>query len=98
MTLVRDQQTHVFVLFTPNRADLLPSYQVPAYKAEFFDRLSDWQVPVVDSHAVWSTEPTGTVETYFRDIVHLSETGNQAVADLLYRQLCSSKQLPASMP
>ena len=98
VTLVREQQTPVFVLFTPNRADLLPSYQVPAYKAEFFDRLSDWQVPVVDSHAAWSTEPTGTVETYFRDIVHLSETGNQAVADLLFRQLCSSYQLPACMP
>ncbi|MGK7903950.1 MAG: SGNH/GDSL hydrolase family protein [Hormoscilla sp.] len=98
VTLVREQQTPVFVLFTPDRADLLPSYRVPAYKAEFFDRLSDWQVPVVDSHAAWSTEPTGTVETYFRDIVHLSETGNQAVADLLFRQLCSPNQLPACMP
>ena len=98
VTLVRDQQTPVFVLFTPNRADLLPSYQVPAYKAEFFARLSDWQVPVTDSHAAWSTEPTGTVETYFRDIVHLSETGNQAVADLLFQQLCSPNQLPACMP
>lgn len=98
VTLVRDKQKPVFVVFTPNRADLVPSYQIPAYKAEFFDRLKSWQVPVIDTHLAWSNLPTEQVKTYFRDTVHLSEAGNQAVADLLFQQFCAQSQLTACTP
>lgn len=97
-TLVRDKQKPVFVIFTPNRADLVPTYKIPAYKGEFFHRLKSWQIPVIDTHLAWSSLPTEQVETYFRDIVHLSEAGNQAVADLLFQQLCTQSQLTACSP
>ena len=98
VTLVRDKQKPVLVVFTPNRADLVPTYRIPAYKAEFFHRLKSWQIPVIDTHLAWSTLPTEQVKTYFRDIVHLSEAGNQAVADLLFQQLCTQSQLTACSP
>ena len=94
LKLVRSQNIPVFVLFTPNREDLLPTPKIPAYKSEFFQLLDAWEVPVIDTHAAWSSLSATTVETYFRDGVHLSVSGNQAAADLLFEQLCVDRKLP----
>jgi lysophospholipase L1-like esterase len=95
--LARSQNIPVFVLFTPNRDDLLPPNQ-PRYKSEFLRLLSSLRVPMIDSHVAWSTLPTQTIQTYYRDYVHLSVPGNIAIADLLFEQLCIRRQLPACVP
>jgi len=81
----RQEQTAVAVLYTPNWTDVLPTPSSPPYKAEFFQVLSRLNVPAIDVHADWSALPAATVEPYFRDSVHLSVEGNQAVARLLAR-------------
>ncbi len=90
---IRKQNIPVFVLFTPNREDLLPTFQTPEYKTQFIQLLNSLQVPVIDTHTAWEKLPTTTVKTYFRDGVHLSVTGNQAAANLLYEKLCVEKEL-----
>jgi lysophospholipase L1-like esterase len=95
ITLVRGKNIPVFVLFTPNLDDLLPKFNQPNYKSEFFRLLKSLQVPIIDTHTTWSTLSPTTVETYFRDYVHLTVQGNQAIADNLFRQLCLQKQLKA---
>lgn len=96
--LVRSKNIPVFVLFTPNRYDLLPKASVPKYKSEFLRLLLTLQVPIIDSHKAWSTLPPTTVETYFRDEVHLNVAGNNAIALELFGQLCVRRQLPACTP
>ncbi|MDA0208800.1 SGNH/GDSL hydrolase family protein [Desertifilum sp. FACHB-868] len=98
ISLVRSQNIPVFVLFTPDRQDLVPNYQTPPYKPEFFKLLEAWQVPAIDSHAHWSNLPTPQVEGYFRDIVHLNEQGNQAIADLLFQKICVNPSLLPCQP
>lgn len=93
VSLVRAKQVPVFVLFTPDRWDLIPTSKTPKYKPEFLQVLKELQVPVFDTHAAWSTLPTTTVESYFRDDVHLNEAGNQAVADLISKHLCDYSKL-----
>lgn len=95
VAMVRAEKIPVFVLFTPNREDLVPTPHLAPYKPQFLKLLNSLQVPMLDTHTTWSTLPTATVETYFRDGVHLSLLGNQAVADLLFQQLCVARQLPA---
>jgi lysophospholipase L1-like esterase len=96
--LVRSKNRPVFVLFTPNRDDLIPKANQPMYKSEFLRLLLNLQVPIIDSHKAWSTLPPTTVETYFRDQVHLSVAGNDAIALELFEQLCVRRQLPACAP
>ncbi|HAX79150.1 MAG TPA: SGNH/GDSL hydrolase family protein [Cyanobacteria bacterium UBA11372] len=96
--LVRSKNIPVFVLFTPNREDLIPKPSVPKYKSEFLRLLLSLQVPIIDSHQAWSTLPPTKVETYFRDQVHLNVAGNGAIALELFGQLCQSRQLPACAP
>ncbi len=93
--LVRSKNIPVFVLFTPNRYDLIPKPSVPKYKSEFLRLLLSLQVPIIDSHKAWSTLPPTTVETYFRDEVHLSVAGNGAIALELFGELCVRRRLPA---
>ena len=92
---IRKQNIPVFVLFTPNRKDLIPTPQTPEYKTQFIELLNSLQVPVIDTHGAWAKLPIATVKTYFRDGVHLSVAGNKAAADLLYEQLCIEKKLVA---
>lgn len=95
VTLVRGKRIPVFVLFTPNRDDLVPKVNVPKYKSEFFRLLKTLRVPIIDTHTAWSTLPPVTLETYFRDYVHLTAQGNQAIAQNLFGQLCVQRLLPA---
>ena len=67
VALVRAEKISVFVLFTPNREDLVPTPHLPPYKSQFLKLLNSLQVPVLDTHTTWSTLPTATVENYFRD-------------------------------
>ncbi|BAS59588.1 hypothetical protein NIES2135_08830 [Leptolyngbya boryana NIES-2135] len=78
----------IIVLYTPYRDEVLPTPQLPLYKAEFFALLNQMKLPVVDVHQAWSSIPVEQKSQYFIDEIHLSETGNQAVADLLFQQLC----------
>lgn len=94
-TLVRAKHIPVFILFMPELGNLVPTPNTPEYKSEFIELCQEIQVPVIDAHAVWSTLAKGTVETYFRDKWHLAVAGNQAVADLLFEELCSAGKLPA---
>ena len=79
-------KARVFVLFTSNREDLIPQFKIPKYKSEFLQLLNSLKVPVIDTHTAWSSLPQKTVETYFRDRVHLTVAANQAVADLLIKE------------
>ncbi|MUL37286.1 SGNH/GDSL hydrolase family protein [Gloeocapsopsis dulcis] len=92
---LRTENIPVFVLYTPNRADLLPNFNSPPYKSEFFQLLKSLEIPVIDTHTNWSNLPPATVVTYFRDQVHLSVAGNQAAAELLFQQLCMKRQSTA---
>jgi len=96
--LVRSKNIPVFVLFTPNQFDLLPKFSNPKYKLEFVRFLTAFKVPIVDTHAAWSTLPPTTVNSYFRDYVHLTPLGNQAAAQKLFGQLCQQHQLKACSP
>lgn len=89
VALVRAQNTAVWVLFTPNLNDLVPTPTQPAHKGEFLQALTSLRVPVLDTHAAWSALPTATVTPYFRDSIHLNAAGNQAVANLLRQKLCA---------
>ncbi|WP_414542632.1 SGNH/GDSL hydrolase family protein [Nostoc sp. CCY0012] len=92
--LVRDQEIPIYVLFTPNRYDLIPKPVIPPYKPEFMQVLNSLQIEVFDTYKVWSNLPTNIVETYFRDEVHLSEVGNKVAANLIFHQLCIQEKFP----
>lgn len=81
--LARQHDTNLCVLYTPNWTDVLPKPNSPPDKAAFFEVLQSLQVPVVDVHLAWSQLPTTTVESYFRDSVHLTVAGNRAIAQQL---------------
>lgn len=95
VSLIHAENIPVFVLYTPNRKDLLPTFNSPPYKSEFFQLLKAREIPVIDTHTNWSSLPTTTVANHFRDQVHLSVVGNQATAELLFQQLCMKRQLTA---
>lgn len=96
VTWVRTQKRPIFVLFTPNQNNLVPRFNVPTYKPEFLQLLNSLQVNVIDAHQAWSTLPKKTVETFYQsDGIHLTVAGNQAIADLLFDQLCMTHKLPA---
>lgn len=78
----------VIVFYTPNLVELVPTPYAPAYKAEFFERMRQLKIPVIDIHRAWSDLPVETRAGYYTDGIHLSEAGNQAVADLLFQELC----------
>ncbi len=94
-TLVRAKQIPLFVLFVPQRNNLVPTPNTPEYKSEFLKLCREIQLPVIDAHAGWSTLPPATVATYYRDNLHPDVPGNQAVANLLFEKLCSAGELPA---
>lgn len=96
--LVRAKKIPVFVLYTPNSDDLIPKTKVPPYKYEFLRMLKILRVPIIDTQTAWSSLPPTTVETYFRDWVHLNVPGHEAIARNLFDQLCTGRQLPACSP
>ena len=85
---ILDRQIPIIILFTPNRIDVIPKPNNPTYKTEFFQYLKNRQIPIVDTHDIWSNLPATTTELYFRDLVHLTPKGNNAIAQLLFEQLC----------
>lgn len=91
---VNDQKTPFFVMFMPQLDNLLPTVNTPKYKTEFLKLCKEIQVPVIDVHTNWSNLPPATVKTYFRDNPHPNVFGNQAAADLLFKQLCGASNLP----
>lgn len=93
--LVRAKNIPVFVLYTPNIDDLLPKLKVSPYKTEFLRLLKNLQVPIIDTQSAWSRLPQPTVQTYFRDWVHLNFPANQAIVQQLFGQLCLGRQLPS---
>jgi lysophospholipase L1-like esterase len=96
VTLVRAKKMPLFILFTPNLNNLVPIFNVPEYKPEFLQLLNSLQVSVIDAHNAWSNLPKKTVEVFFRsDGVHLSVSGNEAIANLLFDKLCIKRQLSA---
>lgn len=94
LSLAQKQKVPVFVLFTPNREDLIPTFKTPPYKSEFLQLLKAAQVKIIDTHIAWSKLPTTTVNNYFRDEVHFTVAGHQAAADFLFHQLCEAATLP----
>ena len=95
VALVRAKNIPLFVLYTCDRADLLPVPNQPKFKSEFVDRLKALNIPVIDTHATWSTLPKTRVESYFRDWVHLTAPAYESIADLVFQQLCIQKKLVA---
>jgi lysophospholipase L1-like esterase len=95
VALVRAKNIPLFVLYTCDRADLLPVPNQPKFKSEFVDRLKALKIPVIDTHAAWSTLPKTRVESYFRDGVHPTAPAYESIADLVFQQLCIQKKLVA---
>ncbi|WP_414576689.1 SGNH/GDSL hydrolase family protein [Anabaena sp. CCY 9402-a] len=93
VNIVREKQIPIYVLFTPNRDDLIPQPITPPHKQEFMQVLKSLQVPLFDTYEAWSKLPTNVVNGYYRDEVHLNEKGNESVATLIYKQLCSQKKI-----
>lgn len=87
ITLARRESLPVYILYTPNWVDVLSPDPNPLYKDEFLALLQRQQVPVIDLQKLWLSLPQTTVETYFRDSVHLSISGNQAIAKTLRSRL-----------
>jgi lysophospholipase L1-like esterase len=88
-------QTPIFILYTPELKNLVPSYNIPNYKPEFIQFLKPLNIRVIDAHEAWSKLPKNTVKTFFiPDGIHLTATGNQAIANLLYERLCTERLLP----
>ncbi|MGD2182801.1 SGNH/GDSL hydrolase family protein [Lusitaniella coriacea] len=85
--LVREQNIPLYILYTPDRRDLLPTPNEPPYKTQFFQHLATSNIPITDTHNAWSKLPPQTAKSYFVDSVHLSLGGQQSVADLLFQQL-----------
>ncbi|NEO25407.1 MAG: SGNH/GDSL hydrolase family protein [Kamptonema sp. SIO4C4] len=79
----RQDNIPVLVLYTPNWVDVLPKPHTPPYKPPFFRFLETNNIPVIDTHAAWSSLPPDTVKGYFRDSVHLTPQGNDAIATLI---------------
>lgn len=98
VNLIRAKSAQVFVLFVPNRYDLLPTRQIAPYKSEFFQLLKTLKIPAIDLQTAWSKVPLATVETYYRDFLHINVLGNYAIANLLFQQLCLEEQLRACEP
>ena len=95
VAVVRAKKIPLFVLYTCDRADLLPVPNQPKFKSEFVDRLKALKIPVTDTHAAWSTLPITRVESYFRDPVHPTAPAYESIADLVFQQLCIQKKLVA---
>jgi len=95
VALVRAKNIPLFVLYTCDRANLLPVPNQPKFKSEFVDRLQALKIPVIDTHAAWSKLPKTTVESYFRDGVHPTAPAYESIADLVFQQLCIQKKLVA---
>ncbi|WP_445246234.1 SGNH/GDSL hydrolase family protein [Microcoleus sp. OTE_8_concoct_300] len=95
VALVRSKNMPLFVLYTCDRADLLPVPNQPKFKSEFVDRLKALKIPLIDTHAAWSTLPKTRVESYFRDWVHPTAPAYESIADLVFQQLCIEKKLVA---
>ncbi|MEG4351465.1 SGNH/GDSL hydrolase family protein [Microcoleus sp. LAD1_D3] len=95
VALVRAKNIPLFVLYTCDRADLLPVPNQPKFKSEFVDRLKALKIPVIDTHAAWSKLPKTRVESYFRDGVHPTVPAYESIADLVFQQLCIQKKLVA---
>ena len=93
VALVRAKNIPLFVLYTCDRADLLPVPNQPKFKSEFVDRLKALKIPVIDTHAAWSKLPKTRVESYFLDAVHPTAPAYESIADLVFQQLCIQKKL-----
>lgn len=93
--LVRAKNMQLFVLYTCDRADLIPVPNQSKFKSQFFDRLKVLKIGVIDTHAAWSKLPTTRVENYFRDGVHPTPQAYESIGDLMFQQLCTQKKLVA---
>jgi lysophospholipase L1-like esterase len=93
--LVRAKNIPLFVLYTPDRADLLPVPNQPKFKSEFFARLKVLKIEVIDIHEGWSKLPARRIEKYFRDGVHPTPQAHESIADLMFQDLCDEKKLAA---
>jgi lysophospholipase L1-like esterase len=89
---LKTKKIPVAILFTPHEEDLLPLSKPPQYKLEFFRSLQSLNIPIFDIQEEWATLPAFTVKSFFVDGVHLTETGNQAIAALLAHKLEHLKQ------
>lgn len=93
--LVRERQLPFFVVFVPRYYNVIPRLAGPEFKSEFLRQLAALKIPVIDAQTAWAKLPFQTVHSYFRDSDHLTAAGNEAVAALLYQNLCLEKQLRA---
>lgn len=92
---VKAKNIPLFIIFIPQLDNLVPTSNTPEYKPEFLKFCQEIQVPVIDIHANWSNLPPATIKTYFRDNVHPDVPGNQAITDLLFKQICVVHKLAA---
>lgn len=94
IALIRQRHRPVYILFVPGFPQVYPPYAPVPYKAEFMQLAQSLQVPVLDLHQQWLTLPASTVMTYFRDELHFTVAGNQAIAEALFHLFCQRDDQP----
>ena len=95
--LVQKANILIYVLFTPNREDLLPEFSNPPFKIKFLQILNELQIPIIDIHLLWSKLSPAAVSSYFRDDVHLYKEANLSIATEVGKVLSQDKQVSNSI-
>ena len=95
--LVQKANILIYVLFTPNREDLLPEFSNPPFKIIFLQILNELQIPIIDIHLLWSKLSPAAVSSYFRDDVHLYKEANLSIATEVGKVLSQDKQVSNSI-
>jgi len=83
----------VMILYVPELHQLLDQQANLGFYPDLLTIAAQHQVKVIDFYTVWGKLPSDVLQTYYRDNIHLTVPGNQAVADRLHQHLCASKKL-----
>ncbi len=92
--LARAREIPLLVVYLPDLVEVWGVAVESPYKAELLAQLQRWAVPVADAETAWEYRLWREVEPFYRDSVHLTREGNQAVAQLVIARLCWDKALP----
>lgn len=93
ISFARQKNIPIYILFTPYRDDMIPKPKTPNFYPNFMTVIVEENIPIIDSYNHWRVLPSSVVGSYFRDSVHFTKLGNEAIADLIYNQLCLEGKL-----
>ncbi len=88
IAIIQRQQLPLWILFIPGYPQAISATPPIPYKSDFLQLMQALQVPVINIQSSWLALPQPTVASYFRDEVHLTVAGNQAVAASVFQAVC----------